>query len=207
VRPARGDDQVAFPVSGDAPAGDLGGPLVDGAHADDAGPWCGGAAALAAVGASGAQQDALAGQFALGQGVEPGVDGLVGHPPSLLSGVFGAQPAGDLVRGVPRPQPAHHHRAQRWVGVELARLGPLPRHRGIAGRAGGPVPGSATMTGDLLPLGQGQDSSPAAGPGLVGGGAQRTGLPSPVKGAFGVARDGTCGAALDRRASAAPPSR
>jgi len=215
-------------MPGDAAVGDLGGTLVDGAHAHDPGSRWVAAAAGTAVGAPGAQQDPLPGQFALGQRVDPAVDGLMRHPASLLSGVFVAQPTGDLVRGVAGPQPGQHLRAQPRVGVQLAGLGPAPRAGGHPAGPAGPVAVPATVAGDLaadharvppdpsrdhhpglalgkapgdlLPLPGAQHPPSGAGPGSAGRGAQRTGLPSPVKGAYGVARDGANGAALDRRA-------
>ena len=145
-----------------------------------------------------------------------------------------AQSTGDLVRGVAGAQPGQHRGAQRWVGVELAGLGPAPRGRGHCPGAGHPVALPATVTGDLpadharvppdpdsdhhpvcalgdpagdfLPVPGAENPSPAAGPCSGGCDAQHPGLPSPVQGAYGVARDGSCVAALDRRASAAPDS-
>ena len=177
-------------------------------------------------------------ELPLGQRVDPGVDRLVrhrvGHPLSVLTAMFVAQPARDLIRGVPGPQPRNHLRAQHRIGVELAGLGTTPRPRGHPGGPGRPIALAATVAGDLpthhagvppdprrdhhtidalgdpardlLPVRRAQHPSSAAGAGLGGAGGQRTGLPSPVQGACGVARDGSYVAALDRRASAAPAS-
>ncbi len=144
--PGSADDQVTFPMSGDLAAGDLGGAGVDAGHAHDPGSWAGGAAAGAALRASGAQRDSPSGKLALGQGVEPGVDRIVGHPPSVLVGVLIAQPARDLVRGAPGPQFGHDLFAQHQVHVELAYLGPMPVRRGLMG---GPVAFPPAVPGNL----------------------------------------------------------
>src|SRR5207344_1982261 len=122
-------------------------------HTHDPGPRAGAASAGTTPGPPGTQQDPLARELALGQRVDPGVDRLVrhrvGHPLSVLTAVFVAQPARDLIRGVPRPEPRDHLRAQHRIGVELAGLGPTPRAGGRPGGPGRPVALPTTMTGDL----------------------------------------------------------
>jgi len=89
------------------PVAGLGGAGVDAGHTHDPGPRAGAASAGTTPGPPGTQQDPLARELSLGQRVDPGVDRLVrhrvGHPLSVLTAVFVAQPARDLIRGVPRP--------------------------------------------------------------------------------------------------------
>jgi len=235
--PGLADEQVSLPVTRDSPVGGLGGTGVDAGHAHDPGSRVVCSPTGTAPGTPRPQQDPLAGQLTLGQRIDPGVDRLmrhrVGHPCSVVTRVFVAQPARDLVRGVPGPQPPDHLGAQSRSGIELADLRSPPRHRGHPCGAGGPVAFPAAVAGDLpaddarvppdpgrdhpaldtrgdpagdlLPVRRRQpDPSPGCGPGSGGAGGQRTGLPSPLQGACGVARDGSSVAALDRRASAAP---
>ena len=101
------DHQVALPGAGHGPVAGLGGAGVDAGHTHDPGPRAGAASAGTTPGPPGTQQDPLARELPLGQRVDPGVDRLVrhrvGHPLSVLTAVFVAQPARDLIRGVPRP--------------------------------------------------------------------------------------------------------
>ncbi len=69
---------VAFPVAGDLAAECFGGTVVDRTHPDDPGALGGvGPASGASRGTAAGQHHAQAGQFALGQRVDPGVDGFV----------------------------------------------------------------------------------------------------------------------------------
>lgn len=118
------DDQVAFPVAGHLAALGLGRVVVDGAHADDPGAGTARPAPGAPCGAAGSELDAVAFEVALGQGVDPGVDSLVGdHPVRVVVTVLATQPAGDLVGRVPAPQPVDDFGPQAAKPVQVPFFG------------------------------------------------------------------------------------
>ena len=150
------DDQVALPVPGHPPVGDIFAG-VDAGHPHDRGTALTQGSWSAPAGPLGAQQDPVLGEVAFGQGVDEPVDRLVGHrlavrrrgcvhqAHALVLGLH-AQPARDLPRG-PRPtQIGQDPAAQHLVGRDL------PDLRATAALLGGAVRVDQAVPAGLEPV-------------------------------------------------------
>ena len=151
--PAGADDQIAFPVSGHRPVVGLGGTFGDVDHPRrSSSPTAGcGPAGVAGPARTQARCQFFA-QLTFGLHEDRLIDRLVRHPPLWLVGMITTQPLSDLLG---RP-PLRRSRACTSTHNHGRVLDPRPlraarRLVGLILSAVGPIPGPATMSGDLPP--------------------------------------------------------